>query len=100
MHEEAESISIPLNQMPVCNRSTTSASVIAIFTQTCIVYSIVSMAESMIEPKTWCSYFQRPNHDVTLTTIKVGIIMLHILDTILVHCILHIYGTILVHCLI
>ena len=26
--------------------------------------------------------------------------MLHILDTILVHCILHILGTILVHCLI
>ena len=29
-------------------------------------------------------------------TVKV----LHILDTILVHCILHILGTILVHCLI
>ena len=27
-------------------------------------------------------------------------IVLHILDTILVHCILHILGTILVHCLI
>ena len=26
--------------------------------------------------------------------------VLHILDTILVHCILHILGTILVHCLI
>ena len=26
--------------------------------------------------------------------------LLHILDTILVHCILHILGTILVHCLI
>ena len=29
-----------------------------------------------------------------------GTAMLHILDTILVHCILHILGTILVHCLI
>ena len=27
-------------------------------------------------------------------------ILLHILDTILVHCILHILGTILVHCLV
>ena len=27
-------------------------------------------------------------------------VVLHILDTILVHCILHILGTILVHCLI
>ena len=28
------------------------------------------------------------------------LLLLHILDTILVHCILHILGTILVHCLI
>ena len=33
-----------------------------------------------------------------LTLIDMG--LLHILDTILVHCILHILGTILVHCLI
>ena len=32
--------------------------------------------------------------------IEFNIPVLHILDTILVHCILHILGTILVHCLI
>ena len=38
--------------------------------------------------------------NLSLQILKNYKMLLHILDTILVHCILHILGTILVHCLI